>query len=131
MEERLLENDIIIWGKTIKTSNAEMSEIGKLWQMVSTENHQAELFGIYHLYESNEFGHFSLTVGGQKQAAGYSKFTIPAGKYLVIKTETNDLAGVQKAWQAIWQNMDIVRKYAVDFEWYHEDGTIEIYLSIL
>ena len=130
MEERLLTSELVIYGKTIRTSNATYEGIEQLWQTVTTENLQNELFGVYHKYESDKNGAYSLTVGGPKMTVGYDEFIIPKGKYIVFKAETNDMLGVQNAWKTIWEAKDLERTYTVDFEWYHLDGTIEIYIAI-
>ncbi len=56
---------------------------------------------------------------------------IEAGEYLVFKVDTTNPKGVEQVWNEIWKrNSELNRAYNTDFEWYHTDGKIEVYISI-
>ncbi len=53
--------------------------------------------------------------------------TIEAGEYLIFEVEKT----VKQVWDEIWErDSELDRAYNTDFEWYHTDGRIEVYISI-
>lgn len=119
-----------IYGKSTKADNQNIEPIVALWDEVLPEYPQGELLAIYHTYESDEHGTYTLTIGGFVPQEGYETIEIESGNYYEVTPPTNDVPGVQAAWMNIWQNPEIPRRYQKDFEWYKEDGSIQIYLSI-
>ncbi|MFN3454810.1 MAG: GyrI-like domain-containing protein [Pseudobdellovibrio sp.] len=126
-------------GLTLRTNNAkEMSGAGgiaALWQRVSEEkiadkvldkvNHN--FYAVYHAYESDMNGEYSLTIGvpvkaGASVPEGLSVVHIPQQKYLKIETDQGQMPDIViKAWQYIWDKSsqsEINRSYTADFEVY-------------
>lgn len=157
-------------GISVRTTNhAEIShetaKLGRLWQKfyqnhVSHLREGADIYGIYHSYESKDLvGAFDVVASWQVEdeqqegenvlsaqsvlsAANSSDViavTIPAGKYLVFSEEGYMPNTVMNAWEAAWEyfhDKDCAHKrtYNVDFERYVggnlEYGQVEVYIGI-
>ena len=151
------------------TNNAEIShdtaKLGRLWQKfhqshVSHLAQGADVYGIYHNYESDDLvGAFDVVASWKLEdeqqegenvlsaesvlSAAHSSdvvsVTIPAGKYLVFVEEGHMPNTVMNAWEKAWEyfhNRDCehTRTYNVDFERYVEGnleyGAVELYIGI-
>ncbi|KYG88900.1 AraC family transcriptional regulator [[Bacillus] sp. KCTC 13219] len=118
-----------IVGTGIRTNNATPKAIGQLWENVMANGLQGDIFAIYHNYESDFTGDYDLYIGTEVNGANEEGIIIPTGQYVVIVVDTSQENGVFLAWTEIWQS-DIARAYKTDFEYYAQDGTVKIYLSV-
>ena len=151
------------------TNNAEIShdtaKLGRLWQKFH-QNHVshlaqgADIYGIYHNYESDDLvGAFDVVASWKsddEQTEGENVLSpesilsaangsdvvtvaIPAGKYLVFVEEGHMPNTVMNAWEKAWEyfhnrECEHTRTYNVDFERYVEGnleyGQVELYIGI-
>lgn len=151
------------------TNNAEIShdtaKLGRLWQKFH-QNHVshlaqgADIYGIYHNYESDDLvGAFDVVASWKAEdeqtegenvlsaesvlSAAHSSdvvsVTIPAGKYLVFSEEGYMPNTVMNAWEKAWEyfhdrDCEHTRTFGVDFERYVEGnleyGQVELYIGI-
>lgn len=151
------------------TNNAEIShdtaKLGRLWQKFH-QNHvnhlaqSADIYGIYHNYESDDLvGAFDVVASWKiedEQTEGdnvlsaesilsaanssdVATVTIPAGKYLVFTEEGHMPNTVMNAWEKAWEyfhdrECEHTRTFNVDFERYVEGnleyGQVELYIGI-
>ncbi|WLP95140.1 GyrI-like domain-containing protein [Psychrobacter sp. M13] len=151
------------------TNNAEIShdtaKLGRLWQKFH-QNHVshlaqgADIYGIYHNYESDDLvGAFDVVASWKAEdeqtegenvlsaesvlSAAHSSdvvsVTIPAGKYLVFSEEGYMPNTVMNAWEKAWEyfhdrDCKHTRTFGVDFERYVEGnleyGQVELYIGI-
>lgn len=125
----LYENKVIK-GKKIRTNNANFSPIAELWSEVMAEKPSGDIFAVYSNYESNYTADYDLLVGTENWSEETSCM-IESGEYLVFTVDTNNPKGVEVAWREIWsRDSELKRAYKTDFEWYHTNGNIEVYISI-
>lgn len=133
----------VIGIETRTTNKAEMAgagNIAQLWQRVFTENlfaripNKADTFlrGVYHDYESDKDGAYTLLVGVRVTSLddipeGMVGYQVPAGKFQVFTTERGPVGHVVvKTWMDIWRLEDegkLNRAYTdhtADYELYTE-----------
>lgn len=144
----------IIGIKTRTTNAQEMSGKGKimpLWTKFHSKKMMAkipgkvdgQIFGVYHEYESDMNGAYSLLVGmkvapGTKVPKGMTLLKIPAQDYVHIVSPKGAMPGVVvDAWKKVWSATDFKRKYSYDFEIYGEkakdpkSAEVDLYISAL
>lgn len=115
-------------GISITTSNAE-NRFAWVWeQFLSDERFKktAELYGVYHNYQSDENGFFTFTVGEETQDTE-DMIEIPTGEYLLFRAPSRQ--EVLNIWQEIWKSR-LPRSFSFDFEKYYADGSVEIYIAV-
>lgn len=141
-------------GLTIRTSNAKESsgegQISNLWERYFADQIASQIpnpvenniYAVYHSYESDVNGEYSLTVGlkvklGTIVPAGLSSVQVPEQKYLKVTTDQGPMPGtVIEGWKYVWQQKDLSRAYSADFEVYDdrcldpESAQIDIYIAI-
>lgn len=165
-----LSEAVVCKGISIRTTNnAEIShdtaKLGRLWQKfhqnhVSHLSEGADIYGIYHNYESEDLvGAFDVVASWKvvdEQTEGENLLsaesvlsaahssdvitvTIPTGKYLVFSEEGIMPNTVMNAWEKAWEyfhdrDCEHTRTYNVDFERYIggnlEYGQVEVYVGI-
>lgn len=157
-------------GISIRTTNNDeishdTAKLGRLWQKFH-QNHVshlapgADIYGIYHNYESDDLvGAFDVVASWKPDdeqtegenvlsaesvlSAAHSSdvvsMTIPAGKYLVFSEEGHMPNTIMNAWEKAWEyfhnrECEHTRTYNVDFERYIEGnleyGQVELYIGI-
>ncbi|NUN06803.1 MAG: AraC family transcriptional regulator [Bdellovibrio sp.] len=144
----------IIGIKTRTTNAQEMGGKGKilpLWQEFYGKKMLAKIpgktdsqvYGVYHDYESDMNGAYSLLVGvkvapGTKAPKGMTLLKIPAQDYVHIASPKGEMPGVVvDAWKRVWSATDFKRKYSYDFEIYGDkakdpkSAEVELYISTL
>lgn len=125
--------------KTIRTNNFNddqmMPKIIELWKEASqhfTSNEQIK-YGVYHEYESNYKGDYSLSVAIENKNED-SFIEIPKNeKYDIFKVDTTEEQGIINTWSKIWELEEagtLKRAYTVDFEKYSPNGDVEIYIAV-
>lgn len=131
--EEVIINKQIVFGVKKRMNNQEAPQkIGELWAAFLAKQEQPfPYYSIYTNYESNYTGAYDYYLGTATYDKHKETCVIPAGKYLKIPVVPNNIEGVSKTWQKIWeQDNELPRTYQVDFEKYEQNGQITIYLSI-
>ncbi|MBC1388332.1 AraC family transcriptional regulator [Listeria innocua] len=125
-----LQENKVITGKQIRASNSDFSPIAELWGEVMVEKPAGDIFAVYSNYASDFTGEYDLLVGTCDWDE--EKTTeIEAGEYLVFTVDNTSHKGVAEVWHEIWaRDSELQRTYKTDFEWYHTNGKIEVYISI-
>ncbi|MBC1416979.1 AraC family transcriptional regulator [Listeria innocua] len=125
-----LQENKVITGKQIRASNSDFSPIAELWGEVMVEKPAGDIFAVYSNYASDFTGEYDLLVGTCDWDE--EKTTeIEAGEYLVFTVDNTSHKGVAEVWHEIWaRDSELQRAYKTDFEWYHTNGKIEVYISI-
>jgi predicted transcriptional regulator YdeE len=137
-----------IHGLTTRTNNAhEMnpaeSRIGALAyrfdeQVVVDYKGGARVYGVYHEYESDVNGAFTVLIGADRVQSAKEKLRkviIPKGRYLVFTGHGKVPQIVIDTWLKVWdyfadKNSDYKRAYSLDFEYYNGPNDVEIYIAI-
>ncbi|MCD2248707.1 effector binding domain-containing protein [Listeria swaminathanii] len=126
----ILEENKEIFGKKIRANNENFSPIAELWGEVMVDKPAGDIFAVYSNYASDYKGDYDLLVGTEDWDEAKSA-VIEAGEYLVFSVDNANHKGVEEAWQEIWaRDSELKRAYRTDFEWYHTNGKIEVYISI-
>ncbi|MBC2330774.1 GyrI-like domain-containing protein [Listeria swaminathanii] len=126
----ILEENKEIFGKKIRANNENFSPIAELWGEVMVDKPAGDIFAVYSNYASDYKGDYDLLVGTEDWDEAKSA-VIEAGEYLVFSVDNANHKGVEEAWQEIWaRDIELKRAYRTDFEWYHTNGKIEVYISI-
>ena len=112
-----------------------MQKITDMWKEVSSQltNHKNFTYGVYHQYESNYKGDYSLSIAIEDRDSE-SCIVIPnSEKYEIFKVDTSEEQGIYNIWSKIWKLEEegtLVRAYSYDFEKYYPNGEIEIHIAI-
>ncbi|MBC1376614.1 AraC family transcriptional regulator [Listeria sp. FSL L7-0091] len=126
----ILQENKVIFGKEIRANNENFSPIAELWGEIMADKPTGDIFAVYSNYASDYKGDYDLLVGTKGWDEERS-VVIEAGEYLVFSVDNASHKGVEEAWQRIWaQDSKLKRTYKTDFEWYHTNGKIDIYISI-
>lgn len=127
--EKLM-NEITFYGVTKRLSNQELDNLGAFWQQTGPKLPQDTVIAMYHNYESNEEGTYDLTIGSTTQFPETEVHQTVKQTYMIFAVPNSNVEGVQQVWQYIWEHPEIGRSFTTDFEYYHKDGTIEVYIAI-
>ncbi|WP_086349065.1 GyrI-like domain-containing protein [Candidatus Enterococcus clewellii] len=125
---------------SIRTNNftADMGEkIGGLWQQVMPDIQGiAPIYAIYHEYESNYTGDYTLSLAVEP-AKSENILELDEGQYRIFPVEQTpedpSRNNVAETWQKIWQleeSGSLNRRYEKDYEKYAADGTVAIHIGI-
>lgn len=152
-----LADPIICQGISVRTTNRdevreETAKLGGLWQNfyqqhITQLNEGADIYGVYHQYESDDTGAFDVVASwkqGEHQGQideieNLETVTIPAGKYLVFSEKGKMPDMIIDAWERVWTyfnkpDCEHTRTYEVDFEQYIggnlEFGQVDLYIGI-
>ena len=112
-----------------------MQKITEMWKEASDRltNYENNTYGVYHEYESNYKGDYSLSVAIE-DTFGESFIEISNNeKYEIFKVDTAEEQGIFKIWSKIWDQEEagtLKRAYSYDFEKYYPNGEIEIYIAV-
>ena len=148
-----------ILGLSVRTNNAaemkvETAKIGALhgaFQQQVTVNYEngAHLFGVYHDYESDHTGDYSVLLGSEESAltmtntankASLDTVTLSAGKYLVFSGVGDMPQVVIDIWGEIWRYFSgeslqglpkYQRAFTTDFERYTSANSVDVYIAVL
>lgn len=147
---------MIVMGAELRTTwvnNECYSAIPTFWQQQRSQDiiqkipnkvYPDVILGLYTDYTSDfslTSGHYSLIIGspitnGRTVQKGMVIKEIPPAKYAVFTAKGPFNESIIKTWLEIWQNKDIERTFANDFEWYDSKSTddansmVRIYISI-
>ncbi|KWW11426.1 MULTISPECIES: effector binding domain-containing protein [Peribacillus] len=124
---------------SIRTNNFNderlMQRITELWQKASDRlaDHQGITHAVYHKYESDYKGDYSLSITVEDDD-GEPSLEIPNNvKYEIFIVDTKVEHGVINTWKEIWAREDagtLERAYSFDFEKYYPNGEIEVYIAL-
>nr|WP_144921020.1 effector binding domain-containing protein [Paenibacillus bovis] len=124
--------------KSVRTNNVKdesvMQKITDVWKEASSvlENHDGVTYGLYHDYESDFKGDYTLSVAIQSEDKASSIHIPNTNKYKVFEVDTSVESGILNSWKQIWEseeNGNVKRAYTYDYENYYPDGRIEIYIA--
>ena len=136
-----------IRGLSIRTSNGtesnpETAQIMGVWQrlwgsgLLGPEQTD-DICGVYHDYESDASGEYSLLVGSGVIAAGegISEVTLEAGDYMVFAAQGAMPQIVMETWGRVWQHFadpasEYQRTFTTDFERYPSPSEVEIHIAV-
>ena len=141
--------ETLIHGMSVRTNNAtemlgEQGKIGGLYhafaqQVVLDYENGANLYGVYHHYESDHNGDFSVLVGSAPDklstTAKLEPIVLQAGDYLMFSRTGRMPNTVIELWKEIWAYFDDERNndkraYTTDFERYIGMDAVEVYIAI-
>lgn len=124
---------------TLRTNNFTdknvATHIQNLWQTTLQQCTKPLpiLYGVYHQYESNYKGDYSLTIATENPQDGAPLSDTFQDNYAIFHVDTTKELGIFEAWQDIWRLEEegkLNRCYSADFEKYLLDGAIEIHIAI-
>lgn len=114
--------------------NQVMQKITSMWKNASSSlaNNNGNVYGLYHEYESNYKGDYTLCVAVEDKAE--VSIIIPDEiKYKVFQVDTSDEQGIFSTWNEIWNKEEegqLKRAYTFDFEKYYPDGNVDIFIAV-
>ncbi len=134
------ENDFIVVGITLRTTNKEAFETGtiqKLWQQFFTQQIfdtipnkiNNDIIALYYDFESDKDGQYTLLLGTKVSSidlipTGLSAQHVPAENRKIFTSEQGPIIDVViKLWQNIWNLEDqkkLHRAYQFDYELYDQ-----------
>lgn len=123
---------------SVRTNNFKddqiLEKITGLWANASSQlNNEKITYGVYHDYESDYKGDYSLSIAIEEDTPASSLEIPDETKYEVSHVNSADEHGVINTWKEIWKREDsgtLARTYTYDFEKYLPNGAIEIYIAI-
>ncbi|ANF96432.1 GyrI-like domain-containing protein [Paenibacillus bovis] len=112
-----------------------LEKIQGVWQESQPHlTQQGAVYGVYHEYESDYKGDYSLTIAIETAHEDTNNLEISASAvYQVFPVDAADEQGVIKAWKKIWQLEEegsLQRAYTLDYEKYDTDGTKAIHIAL-
>lgn len=140
----------VVVGKSIRTTNKNgqsMQDIGLIWKKFINESIYESIknkvdgkgIGLYTEYDGDATEPYTFMccceVAETDDSDGLDIRIINEGKYAKFTVKGNMVKAVGEAWCKIW-DMDLDRKYDIDFELYHNDSedinnqTIDIFISL-
>lgn len=143
--------ELSVTGISIKTNNAvemqpETGKIPALWSKFNSEympnlNSDANIYGVYYEYESDETGDFRLLAGSTSEARHCNTIIkeqvyIKPGDYLCFKMVGEMPQAVIQAWEHVWTYFDrennpaYTRRFETDFEQYVSETEVHVYIGV-
>ncbi|WP_071458478.1 GyrI-like domain-containing protein [Bacillus massilinigeriensis] len=123
---------------SVRTNNFNdpllLEKITRLWQQTSSRiNQENVVYGVYHDYESDYKGDYTLSIATE-DSNGEPSLDLPDNAaYEVFHVDTAEETGIINVWKKIWECEDsctLKRAYTYDFEKYYPNGKIEIYIAL-
>lgn len=115
-----------------------IEKIKTVWQEAQAKltDHTGNIYGVYNHYQSDYRGDYTLSIAVDEPIKHVTTIITPnpIDNYCVFVVDDNHEDKIYQTWQHIWgleQERKIIRAYDVDFEKYHPDGKVEIYISVL
>lgn len=115
--------------------NFLMQKITGLWKEASNRlnNQDIIIYGVYHEYESDYKGDYTLSVAVEDGKSEPSLEITNNSKYEIFNVDTTDTQGIINTWKKIWERENsgtLERAYSYDFEKYYPSGEVDIYIAI-
>lgn len=113
-----------------------LEKVSKLWNNLFSSYGSAEIkYGVYHNYENDYKGDYTLSIGVEGSIDNSDVLEIPKSEYKIfevdlLKAQEN---AIFETWKSIWDLEEkglLKRDYVMDFEKYYLDGRIEIHIGI-
>lgn len=124
---------------SVRTNNFNddhlLQKITGLWKEASNllTNQEIITYGVYHQYESDYKGDYSLSIAIEDNNSEPSLEIANNTKYEIFSVDAKEEQGVVNTWKKIWQLESagtLQRAYSYDFEKYYPDGKIKVYIAI-
>lgn len=153
--ERVLLEPFFVAGITARTCNADemnpqTAKIPLLWGVfyadavandIVNQTPNSPIYGVYHRYESDASGAYSLTAGVSVVGTALTvedenieTIAIAGGSYLIFTAPSDAVEDIIQTWQAIWtyfaQHPELKRAYHTDFEAYLGAHQLRIYIGL-
>jgi len=136
-----------IKGLQVQTNNADemnpkTQKIVPLWarffsEVLPTLGKDATVYGVYHNYESDDNGAFSVTVGADilEGTDEMKELTLEEGRYLMFPVKGELPQAIIDTWKQVWAyfedpSIDERRLYETDFEKYISMNEAQIYIGV-
>lgn len=125
--------------QSIRTNNfmdeLVMEKISGMWKEASGRitKHDGMTYGVYHEYESDYKGDYTLSVAIEMNEKLPSIEIPDSERFEIFTVDPSDEQGIFKTWQKIWaleEEGRLERAYSYDFEKYSPNGDIEIHIAI-
>ncbi|WP_458119291.1 GyrI-like domain-containing protein [Paenibacillus sp. Z6-24] len=126
--------------QTTRTNNFKdeqmLEKIQGVWQASQPHlaQQQGAVYGVYHEYESDYKGDYSLTIAVETDGEDADHLQVDeSAAYQVFPVDAADEQGVIKAWKTIWkleEEGSLQRAYTLDYEKYSTDGTKAIHIAL-
>lgn len=106
----------------------------ELWEKSYSKSQEFDdciKYGIYHEYESDYKGDYTLSIATEEIESDKEFEILETDKFKVYKIESVD--DLPTLWQDIWdeeENEKFKRTYTYDLEKYNLDGSVEVYVNI-
>ncbi|MBE1442788.1 GyrI-like domain-containing protein [Paenibacillus sp. OAS669] len=112
-----------------------LQKITGLWKEASNSltNRDIIIYGVYHDYESDYKGDYTLSVAFEDSKSESSLEIPDSAEYEIFNVDSAEEQGVINTWRKIWERENsgtLKRAYTYDFEKYYPNGEIEIYIAI-
>lgn len=127
-------------GPTLRTRNADEADpararIPGLWaQCLAGARPPGPLHAVYHAYESDHDGAYSLCLGEANPRADAPGVLVPAGDYLVFEARGEMPQALIQAWAQVWRYFAAPdaprRSYRADFERHLAPGCVELHIGV-
>ena len=146
MEEKLIVG-IGVRTKNINEMSPSAAQLAKLWGRFYQEDIMSKVrgkvqgsyvYGVYHSYESDMNGEYSVVAGVEvdKEVANkeFTSVKLKKGKYLAFKAKGEMPGVVIETWKNIWKYFDSPsapkRAYITDYEVYKGPDEVAIYIGV-
>ncbi|WP_070964362.1 GyrI-like domain-containing protein [Vibrio sonorensis] len=138
----------LVHGLTVETKNHDefngQGKIAPLWQdfytrAAPTLPENSNVYGVYHSYESDFNGQYSVTAGADtlkdQQVTGCTPVEVKDGTYAIFEAEGAMPAIVVDLWGEIWNyfsqpDCPHQRSFTTDFEHYTSAQSVKIYIAL-
>ena len=123
----------------IRTHNFDDPELTEkllgMWERFdsSLPHYDAAKYAVYTDYKTDYKGMYSLGLATEYEQTSELLVIDERNDYKVFAVDPNDEHGVLNTWKSIWameESGTLKRAYTIDFEKYHEDGRIEIFIAV-
>lgn len=108
-------------------------KITKLWTDAQSKIITKEVYGVYHSYESDYKGDYTLSICTEKNESDGQCFDLETNQYVIYHIPSAHPEAIFETWKQIWSDEmhgTLKRAYTFDYEQYKEDGTVDIYISL-
>lgn len=139
-------------GISTRTKNADemdasTAKIMPLWhhfyQDIFPQQLSGEVvYGVYYNYESDASGEYDVLIAVKASVeddlptkASFDQIELAAGRYMVFSGQSGEDNPVLQLWQQVWEYFGqpgciYQRNWQTDYEMYHQDGKVELFIGI-
>ena len=139
----------VVHGVSTRTCNRDemqtaTARIGALWNtfgqnVLPHASAQTQVFGVYHRYESDAHGAYTVTAGidawAGAESNGHDKVSVAEGSYMVFGSKGAMPQAAIAAWQQVWtyfsqEDCPHQRAYSTDFERYDGPEQVSLFIAL-